>query len=40
MNLGDLEEALMEVLMDNDVDIDNINFKSFCTEISAEVLQA
>ena len=38
MNLGDLEEALMEVLMDNDVDIDNVNFKSFGTEISAEVL--
>ena len=38
MNLGDLEEALMEVLMENDVDIDNVNFKSFGTEISAEVL--
>lgn len=37
-NLGDLEESIMGVLLDLGVDIDNLHFKSFGTEISIESL--
>ena len=36
LNLGDLEETLMMILMNNGVDIDNVHFKTFGSEIVAE----